>query len=192
MPFRLLLTLALVLLVPTAAFAASRTRVEHVSPLTASGELRSGLRISDRASGSCAPGSEAVPGTYRCFGDDDLIRDPCWQTGARSAICLVRPWAHTVSRLRVRGGFDQPIGGGSSVPWGVRLRSGERCLLLQGASSVVKGKRVNYSCSRTRFLLGRPDRRHSAWRIQRARLKASRFVAGGHAVVRTAYFGRAS
>ena len=138
------------------------------------------------------PGSEAVPGTYRCFGDDNLIRDPCWQTGAHSAICLLKPWAHTVSRLRVHGGFEAPVGGGSPAPWGVRLRSGERCLLLQGASSIVNGKRVNYACSRTRFLLGRPDRRHSSWRIQRARLNGSTFVAGGHARIRTAYFGRAS
>jgi hypothetical protein len=189
---RLLLASALVLLVPTTAVAASRTHVKHVSPLTATGGLRPGLRITDRAKATCAPGSEAVPGTYRCFGDDNLIRDPCWKTGARSAICLLKPWARTVSRLRVRGGFDTPVGGGSSMPWGLRLRGGERCLLLQGASSIVNGKRVNYFCSRTRFLLGRADRRHAAWRIQRARLKGGRFVAGGHARIRVAYFGRAS
>ena len=60
---RLLLLVALLLLLPTAARAASGTRVTRVSPLTASGELRSGLRIADRAKGSCVPGSEAVPGT---------------------------------------------------------------------------------------------------------------------------------
>jgi hypothetical protein len=189
---RFLLSVSVILLIPAAALAASRTHVKHVSPLNAAGELRSGLRIADRANATCAPGSEAVPGVYRCFGDDNLIRDPCWKTGAHTAICLLRPWAHTVSRLRVHGGFGSPIMGGSSVPWGVRLRSGERCLLLQGASSIVNGKRVSYACSRTRFLLGRPNRRQRAWTIQRARLEGGAFVAGGRAVVRTAYFGRPS
>jgi hypothetical protein len=187
---RLLLALSLLLLAPAAAVAAPPTHVVRVSPVDASGHLRAGYRVNDRARSTCQPGSEAVPSLYRCFGDDNLIRDPCWRTGARTAICLAAPWRHTVSRLTVHGGFGTPLPGGPSVPWGVRLRDGERCLLLQGASELVHGKRVNYGCSRTSFLLGRPDRGHAAWRIQRARLHGGHFTAGTRATIATAYFGR--
>lgn len=72
----------------------------------------------------------------------------------------------------------------------MRLRDGERWLLLQGATEVVHGRRVNHACGRTSDLIGRPDRRHAAWRIQRARLQGGRFVAGAQATMAVAYFGR--
>jgi hypothetical protein len=187
---RLLLAVSVLVLAPAAAAAATRTHVVRVSPVNASGQLRAGYRVTDRARASCQPGSEAVPSLYRCFGDDSLIRDPCWQTGAHSAICLTAPWRHTVSRLAVHGGFGTPLAGGSSLPWGLRLRDGERCVLLQGATELVQGKRVNYGCSRTSFLLGRPDRRDAAWRIQRVRLRGGHFMAGSRATIATAYYGR--
>src|SRR5690242_21465352 len=104
---RLLLALSVILLVPAVAVAAAapRTRVVRVSPVDASGRLRAGYRVAHTARATCQPGSEAVPAAYRCFGDDNLIRDPCWRTGAHSAICLPAPWARTVTRLRVHGGF---------------------------------------------------------------------------------------
>jgi hypothetical protein len=95
-----------------------------------------------------------------------------------------------VTRLRVHGGFDAPLNGPATVPWGLRLRNGEHCLLLQGASAVVHGKRVNYACSPSSVLIGRPDRSHPAWRIRRARAQGDRFVAGGRATITTAYYGR--
>jgi hypothetical protein len=187
---RLLLALSLLLLAPAGALAAPHTRAVRVSPVDASGHLRSGYRVAHRARAACQPGSEAVPGAYRCFGNDNLIRDPCWRASAHVAFCLAAPWQRRVTRLRVHGGFGAPLGGRASLPWGVRLRDGERCVLMQGASDVIRGKRVNYGCSRTSFLIGRPDRGHAAWRIQRARLRAGRFVAGARATIATAYYGR--
>jgi hypothetical protein len=146
--------------------------------------------VAHTARASCQPGSEAVPAAYRCFGDDNLIRDPCWRTGAHSAICLPAPWRHTVTKLRVHGGFGAPLSGPATLPWGVRLRDGEHCLLLQGASDVVHGKRVNYACGRTSYLIGRPDRSRAVWRIQRARRQGGRAVAGRRAAIGTAYYGR--
>jgi hypothetical protein len=187
---RLALALSVLLLAPAGAAAAAPTRVVRVSPVDASGDLRPGYRVAHHARAACQPGSEAVPSAYRCFGDDNLIRDPCWRTSAHSAVCLLAPWAHTVTRLRVHGGFGAPLTGLTAVPWGLRLRNGERCLLLQGASEVVNGKRVSYACGRTSLLLGLPDRRRPAWRIQRARSHGSRIVAGREATIATAYFGR--
>jgi hypothetical protein len=177
---------------PASASAAARTRVVHVSPLTKSGHVRPGLRVVSTKPGTCLPSSEAVPGAYRCFSDSNLVLDPCWKAGAHTVLCLPAPWARTATRMRVRGRLAKPSGGAASLPWGVKLRGGERCVLLQGASSVVGGRRVNYGCSRTRFLAGRPDRHHAVWRIRRARLKSGgRFVLGAAAAIATAYYGRA-
>jgi hypothetical protein len=172
--------------------AATKTRVVHVSPLTRSGHVRHGLRIVATKPGICLPSSEAVPGAYRCFSDSNAVLDPCWRTGAHTVFCLPAPWARTVTRMHVRGRLGRPSTGASALPWGLRLRGGARCLLVQGASSVLRGRRINYGCSRTSFLAGQPDRHHRFWRIRRARLTAGgRFVPAGTASVATAYDGRA-
>jgi hypothetical protein len=183
--------LAVPLLVAAVLPAAARTRVVHVSPLTKSGHVRPGLRVVSTKPGTCLPSSEAVPGAYRCFSDSNLVLDPCWKAGTHTVLCLPNPWARTATRMRVRGRLAKPSGGAASLPWGVKLRGGERCVLLQGASSVVHGRRVNYGCSRTSFLAGRPDRSHRVWRIRRARLASGgRFVLGATAAIATAYYGR--
>jgi hypothetical protein len=62
-----------------------------------------------------------------------------------------------------------------SPPWALELMSGERCVFAEGATSVVEGRRLNYTCSRSHYLWGPPDTSHALWRI-----RASRNYEGTH------------
>ncbi|HEY7078016.1 MAG TPA: hypothetical protein VH418_21710 [Solirubrobacteraceae bacterium] len=194
MPARRLLAAAAAVaaaLPATAALAAAPTRVARVSPFTRSGQVRPGLRVVTTKPGTCLPSSEAVPGAFRCFSDSNAVLDPCWKHGAHAVLCLPSPWARAATRMHVRGRLGRPAKGTAALPWGLRLRDGERCLLLQGASDVLRGRRINYACTRTRFLAGRPDRRRAVWRIRGARMTpAGHFVAAGTARIAIVYFGR--
>jgi hypothetical protein len=191
MPRRALATVLLVALLPATAAAGARTRVVRVSPFTSSGQVRPGLRVVTTKPGTCLPSSEAVPGAFRCFSDSNAVLDPCWRAGAHSVLCLPAPWARTATRMHVRGRLGRPDKGAATLPWGVRLRGGARCLLLQGATEILHGRRINYACSRTAFLAGRPNRSRPIWRIHRARSTAGgHFVAAGVARVAIVYFGR--
>jgi hypothetical protein len=191
MPRRALATVLLVALLPATAAAGARTRVVRVSPFTSSGQVRPGLRVVTTKPGTCLPSSEAVPGAFRCFSDSNAVLDPCWRAGAHSVLCLPAPWARTATRMHVRGRLGRPDTGAATLPWGIRLRGGARCLLLQGATEILNGRRVNYECSRTSFLAGRPNRSRPMWRIHRARLTAGgHFVAAGIARIAIVYIGR--
>jgi hypothetical protein len=188
---RALAAVLLIALLPATAAAAARTRVARVSPFTSSGQVRPGLRVVTTKPGTCLPSSEAVPGAFRCFSDSSAVLDPCWRAGAHSVLCLPAPWARTATRMHVRGRLGRPDRGAAALPWGIRLRSGARCLLLQGASDILNGRRINYACSRTSFLAGRPNRSRPVWRIHRARRPpGGHFVAAGIARVAIVYFGR--
>jgi hypothetical protein len=188
---RLLAAVLLSILVPATATAAAGTRVVRVSPLTAGGQVRPGLRVVTTKPGTCLPSSEVVPGVFRCFSDSNAVLDPCWRTAAHTVLCLPSPWARTATRMRVRGGLGHPAKSTAALPWGVRLRGGARCLALQGATNVVRGRRISYGCGHRRFLAGKPDRHHRFWRIRRARLTSrGRFIAAGTARIAIVYSGR--
>jgi hypothetical protein len=176
---------------PATAAAAAKTRVVRVSPLTSSGQVRAGLRVVTTKPGTCQPFSETVAGAFRCFSDSNFVLDPCWKAGAHTVICMPNPWAHTVTRMHVRGRLGKPSTTFPNLPWALKLRDGEHCLALQGATSVVGGKRVSYGCGRRGSLAGSPNRHHSVWRIRRVRTVGGRFKLGGFASIATAYFGRA-
>jgi hypothetical protein len=192
MPHRRLLAVSLLVaaVLPASASAAARTRVVHVSPLTKSGQVRPGLRVVSTKPGTCNPFSEATAGAYRCVSDSNLILDPCWRQGAHTVVCMPTPWAHTVTRMHVRGRLGKP---NLKFPlaWGLRLRDGERCLQIQGATSVISGKRVSFGCGHDEFLAGNPDRHHRLWLIHRVRIVHGRFKLGAEATIATAYYGRA-
>lgn len=187
---RLAATALLVAALPATAGAAAHTRVVRVSPLTRSGQVRPGLRVVTTKPGTCQPFSEVVAGAYRCFSDSNLVLDPCWRKSAHTVICLPNPWARTVTRMRVRGRLGAPGRALSALPWALRLRGGERCVALQGATGVAGGRRISYGCFDGRQLAGRPDRRRAVWRIRRVRRSGGHFSLDGSAAITTAYFGR--
>jgi hypothetical protein len=110
----------------------------NVTPFTADGHLRSGLRVGREARGSCEPGSDSMPNNvYGCFSGQDVL-DPCWRdwrAPARAVICLEEPWARTVVRLGLTAAPDPSSGHSDlgSEPWAITLRSGALCLAFRGA-----------------------------------------------------------
>ena len=85
-------------------------------------------------------------------------------------MCVSSPWAR--QGVLVRSRLDPEDRTRPKVhAWALRLSSGIRCGFLSGATTVVRGKRLNYACGRAGapFLFGLPGRRHPTWTIVKAR-----------------------
>jgi hypothetical protein len=74
---------------------------------------------------------------------------------------------HRVERLHVTRGYGDSTGFLTvHRPWGVRLRSGPKCLLILGPVHSTRGHRINYGCNHRTVLAG-PIRHHAAvWRAR--------------------------
>lgn len=157
--------------------AAARTAVATFSPFAGDGTLRGGLRATPEYGGSCASGSFMVSGAdvFRCFAGN-AIRDPCYVDDLAGnddrsvVVCVATPWDRSVVRLRISGDLDSAFGARANAPpWALRLSSGTRCVFLEGATTVVRGQRLNYGCGNGRWLIGTPDRGRPTWRIRQVR-----------------------
>jgi hypothetical protein len=183
---------------PTAGHAAA-THVVRVRPVDSTGHLRSNYRVARRlkAHAHCVLGSEATGNAYRCFAGNSIL-DPCWvQAGSSRShvLCLTAPWSHAAIRLHVTKGYDNSVMTTTArEPWGIRLANGTRCAFVQGASSVVHGRRLSYFCQHSKtVLLGNPNRSRPVWRIHTARsTKHGDFVRTGRKRIAKAFFGRPS
>jgi hypothetical protein len=170
----------------TAAVAMSSpapTVVVHVRPVGPAGNLASGYAVTQNHSGAnCETGSVAIGDAYRCF-THRYVFDPCWATSMHSYVdCLAAPWKLGVIRLHVTKGYTNVggLGKGSSMPWGVQLESGHRCLLEQGAGAPIDGSYESYSCHGTKYVLvGGVDKHRKVWKI----LEAEHRSGGGFKVV---------
>jgi hypothetical protein len=183
---------------PGARHAAAATHVVRVRPVDTTGHLRPNYHVARRlkAHAHCALGSEATGNAYRCFAGNTIL-DPCWvQAGSSHShvLCLTAPWSHAAIRLHVTKYDNSTMVSPSREPWGIRLANGTRCALVQGASSVVHGRRLSYFCQNSKtVLLGNPNRSKPVWRIHTGRSnKHGHVKATGRKAIETAYFGRAT
>jgi hypothetical protein len=154
------------------AAGSSSTIVTVVRPFD-HGVPRAGLRITATYKGSCAGGSDATDrlDAWRC-GFGNLLIDPCFSDptgGVAYVLCLRRPWGTETIKLVVTGtrGPNTTRRAPTGHPWGIQLRTGARCLFVQGASSELHGVRLNYTCSDGSVLYG-DARRGLPWTILRA------------------------
>lgn len=156
------------------AEAGAATRVGGYSPFNAEGALRAGLRVTPAFGGACTTGSFVLSDdlAYRCF-IGSVIRDPCFLDEVQGnsersvVVCAESPWARDVVRLRVTGALKSSYGARpGGAPWAVRLASGRRCVAVTGATALVRGRRLSYTCQGGRWLLGSPNRDTSRWNIQ--------------------------
>ncbi len=164
-----LCTAAAALAIP--APAAAQTTVVIFSPWASSG-LRHGLTVSERAKGSCWTHSLSTDRSdaWRCFKGNDIL-DPCFAGPSRSVLiaCAEGPFSQKVVLLRL----SKPLSDGENPttkmlqpkaePWGLRLRSGDTCVFVTGATDVVGGERLNYACRKTGWVIGAPDRSTAVW-----------------------------
>jgi hypothetical protein len=183
--------------VPVPASKPAPTTVVHISPVNRKGDLLPGYSIShDRSGAKCESGSEETGDAYRCFAGNRFY-DPCWVASGRTqVICLPAPWSFTAVRLEVTKGYDNA--GRStktaSIPWGVQLTDGVQCALLSGATSTVKGKRVNYACAHVKYvLIGNVDKVHKVWSVRKAKPAGhGNFKEAGRVDLSRAWFGKPS
>jgi hypothetical protein len=140
------------------------TRVHHVSPIDPAGHLKASYRVTRSGRGYCWTSSFVSPQLYRCF-LGNYIQDPCWPTaGGDAVLCLLRPWSHQVTRLRLTKRLP-PTSSGAGRLWGLTLASGLNCQAPDGTHDIWRGHDVNYYCSRHWALLDQPDRSSPAWRM---------------------------
>jgi len=145
------------------------TVVHRVSPLNRSSVLKDRYRVTLVRRGSCWTSSFVHPELYRCF-RGNFIQDPCWRERGRSqptVVCLLRPWSHEVTRLRLTRRLPDTASGRGRV-WGMTMPGGVNCLFVQGASGFVHGHHISYFCRKRWVLLDAPNRGR-VWHIRTAR-----------------------
>jgi hypothetical protein len=132
------------------------------------------------ATGSCFTGSDVTrrDDAWRCTVGNTLY-DPCFssQFAFGVVVCPV-PWQDSGTEIHL----TKPLPKASShtppslalQPWAVETVSGAFCVLSSGASSVVRGQRLNYFCGKNakQGLWGFPSRKAQPWTILIAPLNA--------------------
>ena len=157
----------------TNAIGAPRTEQSVYTPFAIDGALRAGLKVLSKE-GECFTTSLVIsrPGVFRCI-TGNLLRDPCFRDPTVDedeyfpvVLCASGPWRRTLIRIPLSEELPEDAAARHGQPWALELSDGSRCLFLTGATTVVRGYRLNYSCSRTRFLFGSPRRTDPTWRIR--------------------------
>jgi hypothetical protein len=171
---------------PSGSVASASTDVRAVSPMDSQDHVAAGFRISHRyGDANCESGSPTVGKAYQCFTPQSPqgIFDSCWiQSDKSFVVCLVKPWLHKVERLHVTRGYGDSAGFLTvHRPWGVRLRTGPRCLVILGAVHSTRGQRIDYDCNH-RIVLAGPIRHHGTTWHARAYRKVHH---GGHRITYT-------
>jgi hypothetical protein len=172
------------------------TSVVHVRPVNKHGHTLPGYTITNqRPHAHCIAGAEATGNSYRCFSGNKIV-EPCWaQKPKRFAVCLRQPWSFRLVQLKVTGGYSGHLPRKpNALPWGVQLANGEQCLVAEGASGVVRGKRINYFCAHTHdALYGKVHKHHPVWRIRKAKpTGGGHYQPVGRVGLTKAWFGKRS
>jgi hypothetical protein len=173
-------------LTAAATVAKAPTDVRLLTPLDTAGNLATGYTITKHyTAANCVSGSPTTGVTYECVTPQSAqgVYEGCWVTAQTSyVVCLTKPWSHDVTRLHVTRGYDNTDGFTHHArPWGVRLVSGQRCLLDLDATSTTNGHANTYFCNQRTVLVESVDRTHPVWRARAYRRLDPRH---GHARVR--------
>jgi hypothetical protein len=152
-----------------AATTSAATVVRQESPVDSQGALRSGMKVAHHyGDATCQTGSTMTGTAYRCSTPQSRqsLYDPCWVSDHTDVVyCQAAPWQHDVVRLAVTGGFDDSAGFSHVArPWGVRLRSGRRCLPDVASVRSVGGHAISYTCPKRTVIVNRLDTSHATWR----------------------------
>lgn len=166
-----LATMALALALAAPAQAAAPTRVAIFSPWTTRG-LVHGLRISAKVSGTCGTRSLVTNrnDAWRCMAGNDIY-DPCFAGSPQKnvAACPQTPFSNTVILFRDSKSLDaKPKSTAHNVhsmgqPWAIRLDGGDTCVFATGATEVIAGRRMNYTCAKSGWVVGFVNRSTQPW-----------------------------
>lgn len=170
------------------AMHASATAVRRVTPLDNSGHLRSPYTVKATARGYCWTSSFMHGRAYRCFQGNNIM-DPCWKEhGRKSVVCLLRPWASNVTRLRLTRKLPDTTNSAGAL-WGLRLGSGIRvnCLASTGAGGSIGNRHISYYCKHGWVLLDKPNRQTAVWSIATAKRVGDHYKLRGRKSLLTAW-----
>ena len=161
----------------------TRTIPAYVFPYDSDG-LNAGLTVTANVSGVC--GSESLiasgrPDAWDCLGDDNQVYDPCFENPFApmssadtpgEVACMTSPFTNEAVLLTLDAPLnrDKEVAPGNeaeswSLPWGLELASGERCLLLANIEVVLAGEAVHYECADGGTILGVVDRSQPLWTV---------------------------
>jgi hypothetical protein len=162
---------ALVFALAAPALAAAPTRVAIFAPWTTRG-LQRGLRIYAKVSGTCATRSLVTSRTdaWRCIAGNDTY-DPCFAGSPQKSVaaCPQTPFSNTVVLFRDSKSLDAKQKSTTfsirtlGEPWALRLDGGDTCVFTTGATEVIAGKRMNYACAKSGWVVGLVDRSTQPW-----------------------------
>jgi hypothetical protein len=172
----------ILLAVAAAAPAGAATTTETYTPFAPDGTLKPGLTVTEELAGNCGDAGDWASitnvGAYRCATDEPLengsnLLDPCFaepaQDGTEEALSVICPGTPISRRVvRIQTGLILPLETARDrTPWALQIAGGRTCVLTSGASTIVRGQRVNYSCDGRglRALVGRPRKRSATWTI---------------------------
>jgi len=151
------------------------TELAEVAPVDAREQPVPGLTVSQTGDGTCEGGSDSVTGApdYRCF-SGNFVYDPCWAvasstTPTKSVLCMTDPWDSSVVKIVTTTPLTEtgPAKPDYSIPWAVRLTSGQQCLGAQGAHSQYAGQPVDFYCTGSNMvLLGGIDQSAPTWTMK--------------------------
>src|SRR3712207_2392195 len=161
----------------------SRTIPAYVFPYDSDG-LNGGLTVAANVSGIC--GSESLmtsgrPDAWDCLGEDNQVYDPCFENpfapqgdadAPGEVACMTSPFVDEVVLLALDAPLDRDKevvpgadAASGSLPWGLELAGGERCLLLADIEVVLAGEAVHYECMDGGTILGDVDRSQPLWTV---------------------------
>lgn len=138
------------------------------------GVLDPGIKITETRSASCSPSFISnAPGALRCYTSDDetLVLDVCWPNDGEpaQAVCLGDPWNNEgilANPISVEDDADaeKELDLAPATPWALELANGSKCVLVPGATGIIAGMRLNYSCGgEDAWVVGDVDNRQKLW-----------------------------
>jgi hypothetical protein len=161
------------------AAGATKTQTRVFRAFTSSGTPA--LKITKTVHGSCNGGSASTPrnDAWRCFSGNGVY-DPCFSSSKAKGfvICVANPWKPAAVKLKYKGKLklgNRGKIGTSGTPWALETTTAWKCRMDTGATNVIRGKRANYFCTRTKnWLWGAPNRKVEPWTIFSAPVTAKK------------------
>lgn len=148
------------------------TSIDLYTPFNGYG-VAAGIRVLRSVSGYCwtTSSSDARGDAYRCF-VGNFIHDPCFASGNGGAstfvLCPLYYPTSKVLRINLTKALPaNPTGGDPTryAPWAIQLGNGKWCEIIDGATGLVAGMRINYGCTGGTVLIGNPRRATATWTI---------------------------
>ena len=163
--------------------AKDRDSTQHIFflPWSETGNLSGGVHVASSVSGYCWVESQVSPrpDTYRCFGPNSTLYDPCFAADSQKSVACPTPSPIDVTVIRLtrplpevqRSSWDMKTGPASAV-WLVVLADGDSCYAIYAMTDSPGGMSLSYACKKG-DLYGGLNRNGAMWTIWEQRTGAA-------------------